>query len=265
MPDVDFADDFCVLLLEESSTLQMLFDYWLTGIATRTVATPTDIPAEFDETVAVACLCRSTLGEKADEICTQILSRNSYCQLVAILPHSSFFPIYEDDYDATLQRPIYKDEFQQTIASRLACGVYNAKLHEFYALNTRFLWIRQAETAGDSLPDVNMDQLQERYGLLCSQLDTLQKLLSTEDIRDVSRSIDLHNRYLTQPKQQVDQGSESKYHPSRCPNCKLPWGVDHGNELENGVVPVGAGVWRCTRCSEIVHGLSENGRRVFKG
>lgn len=264
MPDTDFMDDFCVLLLEESTTLQMLFDYWLSGITTKAATTPTDIPDQFDETVAVACLCQSTLGDEADEICHHILSRNPYCQLVAILPRSSFSTTYEGDYDAILQRPIYKDELQQTIGNRLACGVYSAKLRDFYALNTKLLSIRQAETEGDSLPNVNVDQLQEQYGNLCSQLDVLQENLSTEDIKDISRSIRLHKSYLTRPTQHVEQGPASKYHPSRCPNCKLPWGVDHRNELGNGVVPIGAGVWQCTRCAEIVHGLSESGRRIFQ-
>jgi sRNA-binding regulator protein Hfq len=43
-PYMDFADNFCVLLLEESPTLQMLFDHWLSGITTRVAATPTDVP-----------------------------------------------------------------------------------------------------------------------------------------------------------------------------------------------------------------------------
>jgi sRNA-binding regulator protein Hfq len=43
-PYMDFTDNFCVLLLEESPTLQMLFDHWLSGITTRVAATPTDVP-----------------------------------------------------------------------------------------------------------------------------------------------------------------------------------------------------------------------------
>jgi ribosomal protein L37AE/L43A len=212
----------------------------------------------------VACLCQSALGDEANEICKRILTRNSYCQLVAILPRSSFLTIHEDGYDAILHRPIYEDEFEETVANRLVCGIYSARLHEFYALNAKLLSIRQAETASDSPPDVNIAQLKERYSHLCSQLDTLQEKLSTEYIDDISTSIGLHENYLTRPAQQVDQGSASKYHPSRCPNCKLPWGVDHGNELKEGVVSIGAGVWRCTRCTEIVHGLSESGQRILQ-
>lgn len=262
-PYMNFADDFCVLLLEESPTLQMLFDHWLSEITTRVAATPTDVPAQFDETVAVACLCQSALGDAADEVCKHILARNPYCQLVAILPRSSFSPVHEDDYDAILQRPIYRDEFRRTVSNRLACGIYSALLQEFYTLNTTLLSVRQAETATDP-PDVDVDQLRERYGHLCSQLDTLQEKLSAEDLEKVSTSIDLHRSYLTRPTRRADQGSVSKYHPSRCPNCKLQWGVEHGNELQNGVVSIGAGVWRCTRCSEIVHGLSESGQRILQ-
>ena len=263
MLDTDFVDDFCVLLLEESRTLQMLFDHWLPGITTKVAATPADILAQFDETVAVACLSQTALGDKTDEICKQILTRNPYCQLVAVLPRSSFVLFHEKEYDAVLQRPIYEDDFHQTIANRLVYGVYSAQIHEFYALNATLLSIQQSNTSSDSQPDVNVDQLQDRYGHLCSQLDALQEMLSTDDIMKISKSINLHKSYLTRPVQDVAQGFTSKYHPTRCPNCKLPWGVDHGNDLKEGVVSIGAGVWRCTRCSEIVHGLSEDGRQVF--
>lgn len=265
MQDIDLMGDFRVLLLEESPTHQALFEDWLSEIPTQVVSTPTDIPAQFDATVAVACLCQSALGEKSEEVRKQILTRNPYCQLVAIVPRSSFLSIYEDDYDACLQRPVLRDEFQQTIGDRMTWGVYSALLREFYDLNAKFLWLGRSETPEEIPDDIDVDQLQERYKQLCSRLDALQSKLSMENVEDISRSISLHKRYLTSPTQDADKGVESKYHPSRCPNCKLPWGVDHGNELGKGMISIGAGVWKCTRCSEVIHGLGEGGRRIMRG
>lgn len=265
MEDIDLIDDFCVLLLEESQTLQALFDDWLSDIPIQAVSSPTDIPAQFDATVAVACLSQSALGEKGEEVRKHILTRNPHCQLVTIVARSSFLTIYEDDYDACLQRPILKDELQRTMVNRMAWGVYSALLREYYDLNSKFLWLDRSETPEDIPEDFDLDRLRERYNQLSSHLNALQSKLSMENVEDISRSINLHKRYLTTPAQDVDKGVASKYHPARCPSCKLPWGVDHRNELGKGMVSIGAGVWKCTRCTEIVHGLGESGRRIMRG
>lgn len=265
MSDVDFIDDVSVLLLEESLTLQDLFDDWLPEVPTRAVTTPSAIPAEFDASVAVVCLSLSALDDTEKSIRKFILNRNPYCQLIAVLPRSSLVTLYEDNYDACIQRPIFEAEFQQLVKNRLAYGVYSSLLREFYDLNTKLLWIRRREPNAVANADIEPDELQKRYQDLCTQLDELEGMLSSKDITEISRSIDLHKRYLTEPDSESQQGSESKYHPDRCPACKLSWGVDHGNDLGTGVASLGAGVWQCTRCDEIVHGLGEGGRRVMKG
>lgn len=265
MVDMNIIDDFSILLLEESRTLQALFDNWLPNVTTLRAGSPADIPTVYDSNVAVACLSESALGENSETTRKYILKRNPYCQLVAIVSRSSFVSIYENDYDACLQRPILKDQFQQTIEKRLVWGVYSTLLREFYDLNAKFHWIGRSDTP-DELPESeDLEQYRERHSELCSQLDTLQSNLSMDNIQDISRSIQLHKRYLTTPTPDLENGVASKYHPSRCPECKLPWGVDHGNELDKGMVSIGAGVWKCKQCSEIVHGLGESGRRIMRG
>lgn len=262
MQNVGPAGDYHVLFLEESLTLQALFESWLSGIPTRFATDLEDVPAQFDSTTAVACLSQSLLGDDEEAIRKHTLNRNPYCQLVLIAPRASFITPHEDAYDACLRRPIVEDKLRSTIVDRMKCGVYSALLREFYTLNAKVLWVRQSETSVDEVADVDPDLIQERYQQLRSQLNQLQRDLSTADVETISQSIELHKRYLTEPAQDTDDKESSKYHPRRCPDCKLTWGTDHGNELGDGVVAVGANVWKCTRCREIVHGLGDGGRRV---
>lgn len=262
MQNVELVDDYHVLILEESQMLQTLFDSWLAEIPTRFTMALKDIPANFDSTTAVACLSQSLLDDDEKPIRKQILNWNPYCQLVLITSRSSFITPYEDSYDACLRRPIDQEEFRSTITNRLKCGVYSALLREFYSLNAKLLWIRRSETTLDTVTNTDSDVIQDRYQQLRSQLNQLQTQLSTADVESISRSIELHKRYLTEPAQEVDDADTSKYHPRRCPQCRLSWGTDHGNELGEGMVSIGANVWKCARCGEIAHGLSDGGRRV---
>lgn len=265
MIEMDITDDFCVFLLEESQTLQTLFDEWIGEIPTKTASSPREIATKFDGTVTVACLSLSALDDQEENVRKYILTRNPYCQLVAFLPRSTFLTIHETEYDASIQRPIFEDEFREIIVNRFARGVYSALLREFYELNAKLIWLERGDSPEEIPDNVDVEKVRNRHSQLSSQLNSLRENLSSMDIEAISESIELHKQYLTQPDSDHDQGTGTKYHPSRCPACKLPWGVDHGNELNKGLVSIGAGVWKCTRCSEIVHGLGESGRRVMRG
>lgn len=256
-------DGFRVLLLDESATRRALFDRWLGDVPVTCVADPEQIAAAFSGTVAVACLSQEALGDAEDTVHTHVLSRNPYCQLVTILPRGSFRTPYEDRYDAVLQRPVIEDSLRETVGHRLQVGVYTILLREFYELNTRMHWLHRGDTPSESELSVEPDEIRARYFDVASRLDALQAKLSTAVITDISASLDRHRSYLTTPSGETTEATEAKYHPARCPGCKLSWGVDHGNELGSGMKSISAGVWRCTRCNEIAHGLGESGRRVM--
>ncbi|WP_280536085.1 hypothetical protein [Halopenitus sp. POP-27] len=324
MADLDLVDDYSVLVLEESYTLRGLFESWLEGIEVRTVADPDDVAAAFDATVAVACLSVTALDDSGEEVRTQLLTRNPYCQLVGVVSRSTSPDEHEADYDECLQRPVMKAELQEAVDRRLAYGMYSSALRKFYDLNAAFVWRRRDvpdeptgadgdsgsgtaarsadDDAGDDgtatdaveqpgwlhrpdardgtdsdpldegrledvdleepIGDLDPDEIVERYRRVCRQLDVLQERLSGAAIAEISMSIRRHKDYLTTPSADVDRGPPAKHHPRRCPACKLPWGVDHGNELGTGFTRIAAGVRRCTRCREIVHGLGESGRRI---
>lgn len=254
-------DGYRVLLSDDSPVRLELFEQWLPGIDTVSAAELEDVIAGFDAETIVACLSRPLLEEHESEIRKHIVTRNPFCQLVLLLPHGAPMDFSQDEYDACLQRPIHREEFQSTIETQLKLGAYSDTLHEFYALNAELSSFGHSDSqAGTGYPEEKL----ERYTHLKEQLDTLQGMIDSTDLSAVVQSLKLHNQYLTEPAENPRQTKDSKYHPDRCPSCKLPWGVDHRNNLGTGLERVGAHVWRCTRCHNIAHGKGSSHRQVLR-
>lgn len=254
-------EGYQVLFLEESRTHRELFDMWLREVSTQFASTPADFYAHFDSTVAVVCLSRSVLDDRPEEVRNHVLARNPFCQFVLITPRSQKTPTMHP-YDVGLRRPVCKDDLWTTVRKRLTYGVYSSLLHEFYSLNGRLNSLRRANSAEELDSDGILRRYDERLREIKPQLKRLQIELDDEDVREIWQSIARHKEYLTEPNPNVDSDGTSKHHPDECPACDLPWGRDHGNELGIGFISLGAGVWKCSRCDEIVHGLDGSRQRV---
>lgn len=256
------VEEYSVLLLEESDMLSDLFDSWLPEIPTRTVPSVDALETRLDASVTVACLCQTALGDAEEKVRKQLLSTNPYCQLVLVVPRGTAFTApFDDQYDACLTRPLFKDDLRTTVKQRLKCGVYSALLREFYHLNATLSWVQRTEDT-KAASDINQERVRNRYHTRRSQLQQLQTELDDETIHEIVRSIDLHKRYLREPAVGETETKQSKYHPPRCPQCKLDWGINHGNELQAGFDRISAYVWKCLKCHNIVHGVGESHRRV---
>lgn len=253
-------EGYRILVLEESQTHRELYDMWIEDISTQFASTLSDFYAHFDSTVAVACLSQSLLDDRPDEIRNYALTRNPFCQFVLVAPRSQ--KPSTRPYDAVLRRPVFEDELRTTIRKRLTYGVYSSLLHEFYSLNGRLNSLRRADSAEELDSHRRLRQYDERLREIKPQLKRLQAELDDEDVREIWQSIARHKEYLTEPNPNVDPDGTSKHHPDECPACDLPWGRDHGNELGIGFIPLGAGVWKCFRCDEIVHGVDGSRQRV---
>jgi len=262
MQDTSFLDEFSVLLSDDSLTRLELFGSWLPGISTRSASSEEELYTRFDSSVALVFLSQSLLGDEEENLRKAMLNRNPYCQLALILPRQSFVSPLEDSYDACLRRPIFKDELQATVENRLKCGVYSATLYEFYRLNAEMGGVKQFRASNDDGAVEPLDGKRGRYRQLRKRLNHLHPTIDLDDVHSILESIELHKRYLTEPNMNTDTSGGSKYHPGRCPGCKLPWGVNHRNELGTGFERVGAYVWRCARCSKLVHGVGSSHRRV---
>lgn len=260
-------EEFAIVLLDDSRTRLELFDEWLPGVSVRYAERLGELSGTVDGTCAVAVLSQRLLGDDEERVRKAIVTRNPYCQLVLVLPRPSFVSPLEDSYDAVLRRPVFRDELQETVERRFMVGVYSSTLDEYYHLNTelagRTLEPPDAEGTGeDSTPGETPDWLVDRYRVLEERLELLESALDFEAIHAVIESFQLHERYLTEPEDDADTAVASKYHPDRCPKCKLPWGVDHRNKLGKGFERAGAYVWKCARCGKLVHGVGTSHRRV---
>lgn len=253
--DKDLFDNFSVLILEESSTLQDLLSDWISGVTTKTVSSTESIPTEFDSTVTVACLSQPMLGNDADAVQKFILKQNPFCQIVGVIPRSAFIGPFEDEFDEVLQRPLFRNEFQQTIEYRFVSGIYSNLLSELYDINTSLVAIRRASEDEIEEKNESLDKIENRREQVQSQLKPLQERLSSDTLFEIIQTKDRHRRYLLKPESEK-VGRGTKFRSRRCPACHLPWGVDHRNDLGNGYNRLGADVYQCGRCHKIVHGLA---------
>lgn len=264
MAGSNVIEEYSVLLLEESRTHRELFAKWLPNYFTRIAATPDEVLAKFDSTVVAACLSRSALDDNEEEIRTHVLGRNPYCQLVMFSPRSAASPSHEEHYDECLRRPIFEADLRATVERRLKYGVYGALLHEFYCLSAELVPLERSDGPVESAAGMSADRLKSRLRHLKTRLNLLSREIDDDDVESIRRSLELHRKYLSEPARSAENAAHSKYRPDACPDCELPWGVDHGTELENGFVPVGAYVWKCTRCNGISHTPPSDNRRVAK-
>lgn len=255
-------DGYRVLLADESRTRLQLFEKWLPEIATRTATSIEEFSTQLDSRTAVTTVPRSLFGDHETTIRREILSRNPHCQLILMLPHGASGGFASEDYDACLRRPVHQTELQSTIETQLKYGVYSHTLHEFYTLNAELWGYGRIETEPEKTGPQHREKM-ERYQALKARLDELQTLIDTPDIDALLHSLKRRNQHLTEPVKDAERTQDSKYHPDRCPHCKLPWGVDHRNKLGTGLERVGAYVWRCNRCNEIAHGRGNSHRRVL--
>lgn len=254
-------EDYQVLFLEESQIHQELFDMWLPEIPTEFAPAISDFHSQFDSTVVVACLSQSLLGDHPERLRNHVLGRNPFCQMILI--ESPSLPTPESDpYDAVLERSISPDGLRETVEKRLKYGLYSTLLNEFYLLNAKLGSIERSGAVEEFENDLVASHCHDRLEEIKPMLNRLQRELNNEGIRELWLSISLHREYLTEPNPEIDAENTSKHHPNTCPKCRLPWGQDHGNELGVGFIPLGAKVWKCTRCDEIIHGVATNRKRV---
>lgn len=260
--DTTSIDNFSILILEESSTVQDLFADWISEVRTNVISSPEEIPKRFDSTVIVACLSQTALGDETDTVMKYIFSRNPYCQVIGVLPRGSFVSPYEGQFDDILERPVFKEEFRETIEFRYIAGAYSNFLSELYDVNSSLLAIQRAGDDEIENKQESIAKIKSRQEDLNIHLQSLGDHLPGEAILDILPAIERHDQYLTKPEADPDSGKSTKFRARRCPACKLPWGVDHRNHLGNGFNRLGADVYQCTRCNKIMHGLAGE-QRVF--
>lgn len=223
------------------------------------VTTADEAYDKFDSSVAIVCVSDNILDDQMEEFRTDVLAQHPFCQFIAI-ESQTLSNDRIDSYDVILQGPVSRADFQAAVQKRLKYELYSTLLQEYYLFNMRAITLHRYHGSEDAVPDY----IHERVQQLCPQLEALRTDLSEDQIREISRTVERHREYLNQPMQQPEESSTAKNHPSTCPDCGIVWGDDHGNELGRGFEGLGAGVWKCSRCGEIVHALHDSNQRVMK-
>jgi hypothetical protein len=261
MGNVEHFGDAAVLFLADSPSVERRIAAWLPDVPTTFAASVEEAYAEFDDSVAVVCYPDAWLGDRTRRFCGDVLARSPFTQLVLLASPESSAVQYDDDYDVILEAPVSEHQLRAAVERRLAYAVYGSVLHEYYSLNAR---VAATEGFSDDGGETVSGRVTDRLDQLRPWLRHLQAKLSPADVREISESVTRHKGYLTRPAPGAERGGSSKYHPDACPECDLPWGSDHRNELGRGYEPIGAGVWKCARCDEVVHGLHDSNQRITK-
>lgn len=254
---MDIVREYSVLIVEESTVRRELFEDWLSGIDVKTAATRTELHSEFDPTVVVVCLSHTALESETEPMKKYIFSKNPYCQLVGVLPRSAFVTPHEDKYDEIIQRPVFKETLQSTVESRFVSGVYSVLLRDLYRFNSILVALRRAADDDVTNKEKKIATTESRIKDINASVEDLQKKLPQKTLIETLQTIERHNNYFKVPEKDETKGKSTKHRSQRCPSCKLPWGVDHRNDLGCGFTKLGANVYQCSRCDTLVHGLAE--------
>lgn len=255
----DLLNRVSVLYLESDSDRRDRFDRWTNHVTTKVATTPEELYREFDSSVAVAFLSRSSLDGSESEVRRFVLTRNPSCQLILVTATALDELGQEDRYDATIPQDVSRESFQSTLQKYVKYSIYSMLVEEYYALNAKLVALKRSD------PDENEEALRtlaDRIETLEVPINNIKSTIDHEDARQLLESVDLHRRYLNDAARNEGPGTTSKYRPDACPNCSVSWGVDHSNEREAGMTRIGANVWRCDKCHYVVRGSDGSNRYI---
>lgn len=252
-------DDATVLFVTDFDDVEANLDASLPDVTTAFAASTPDAYAAFDETTAVVCLFDNLLDEEFEAFRTDVLVRHPFCQFV-VVESQPLANDLADGYDVVLQAPVSGPRLRSVVRERVVYATYSTSLQEFYHLNARVAALSQLYDGEPPIPEYISSRLQQ----LRPQLQALQSGLTERQLREISEAVEQHKAYVNQPTKHSDASKQSKYHPATCPVCGVVWGDDHGNELGRGFEVIGAGVWKCTHCAEIVHDLHDSNQSITK-
>lgn len=252
-------DEATVLFVTNFENIKSKLATSLPNVTTTFASTTEDAYAAFDETTAVVCLFDNLLTEAFEQFHTDVLVRHPFCQFV-VIESQPLANDRVDDYDVILQGPVSAPRLRTVLRQRIVYSTYSSLLQEYYHLNTRVTALSRFQDTDAEPPDYIATRLRQ----LRPQLQALQGELTEGHLREITETVEQHKAYVNRPTEQQDEPGESKYHPGTCPECGIVWGDDHGNELGRGFEAIGAGVWKCTHCGEIIHDLHDNNQNITR-
>lgn len=250
-------DKATILFVTDVETIKPNIQSLFPTITTTFASTTKEAYTAFDETTTVVCAFDNLINESFEGFQTDVLVRHPFCQFLAIKSGTTNEDLI-GDYDVILNGPVESNQLQEVVAERMIYAVYSILLQEFYHLNTRVAGLSEIYGDDKAVPNHITTRIQD----IRPQLQALQANLTESQLREIATVVEQHKDYVNQPSTDPEEAAQSKYHPETCPECGTVWGKDHGNELGRGFEAIGAGVWKCTYCDEIIHDLHDSNQSI---
>ncbi|MGB9966434.1 hypothetical protein [Halobacterium hubeiense] len=249
-------DNATALFITDIENVKPNIQSLFSTVTTTFASTPKEAYSAFDETTTVVCAFDHLVTESFEEFQTDVLVRRPFCQFLAIKSGTTNEGLI-GDYDVILNGPVKPNRLQEVIAQRVIYAIYSILLQEFYHLNTRVAGLSEIYGEDQTVPNHITTRIQD----IRPQLQALQANLTESQLREIATIVEQHKAYVNQPSSD-QEAAQSKYNPEACPECGTVWGEDHGNELGRGFEVIGAGVWKCTYCDEIIHDLHDSNQSI---
>lgn len=170
-----------VLVVEDESSLVEIYAHWLReSYSVRTAENGEEALKIVDSAVDIMILDRLMPGMTGEAVVDAVRERGLDCQIVMATAVESNFDLIEEGADASLMKPITKDELLTTVSQLYDRGDYLELEEEYFDL----LAERATSKANMSASE---QQTNEEYADLEARIETIDKKL-TEQTREMDDS-----------------------------------------------------------------------------
>ncbi|MFW5919508.1 MAG: response regulator [Halanaeroarchaeum sp.] len=220
-----------VLIVEDETGLAELYSLWLSEeYEVETAYSGAEALEVLDESFDVVLLDRRMPGISGDEVLEAIRDAGYECQVAMVTGVKPDVAIADAPIEEYLTKPIERDRLENAVDELLLRSDTEAIKQELLSLISKRVALESEHVAEDLEDHETFQSLNDRIERIQSELEIEPSTLS------------------------------SKHRPAACPNCKLKWDLSVDGIV--GFVPIGARVWKCENCGEVVHKSDPSHRRV---
>ncbi|MHB9285688.1 hypothetical protein ACKVMT_01445 [Halobacteriales archaeon Cl-PHB] len=237
-----------VALLDENAIRGEVTAHWIRETVPCTLATsPQELLRVVDQTTTLVCI--RDCDDDHDDLVRYLWEVYPHQQVLQLLDRAELAAL-DRECDETLQEPYGKAELTETVKRLVVQGLYTLKVREYYQL-TSYL-VSQDRDDDDAATDLTTERLEAQLTQIKGEIGTLTSQFEHADFDGVLQSHRRREEALGTPAMDAEDETRSKYRPSKCPECGLTWGANHGGRLGEGYERVAALVWRCRDCGDVL-------------
>lgn len=236
---------------------------WLSKTYTvRTASTRDETLAVLDASVAVVLLGYGLDGDLKRDVVAAVEETSSACKIALVSTEREAITDAAVAHHGTITRPVTEDAVSTTVARLLRRAVYHDALRTYYGVTARMSAYEISDGETDRRSDPDYERLRRRRSEAIDRIEELQAALSADDKRAV---LDALTAEATLPARPDDSSVKTRKHrPDSCRECGLEWGIDHGGDVGDGYLPLGAYTWKCRRCGSVQSVPNPNNRSLAR-